>query len=186
MRVMFSKVCTAMLVASALVAAGAAQAQIAVKNHRQILQSLSLVTGIPLSDQDIQATYTETRSRLPREGTLDEISSPMLLANTALAGMFCKKMIERDSALPSDQRTILRDFDFSDRTVRFPRVQRLAVINDFAGVFWQRGASDGEAEVLLETFGYANEQLALTKAERMSTLVTGCTAIASSISSLLY
>src|SRR4051812_2698112 len=77
--------------------AAPASAQIAVKTHMQILESFAVITGVPANDPEVQATYLASRSRMPRNGEIEEISTPMLLAVTGLAGIFCKKMIAADS-----------------------------------------------------------------------------------------
>src|SRR3954471_1832956 len=72
---------------------------LAVKNFRQVFDSLVVSTGVSPSDSAINDFYSSSYSRLPMTGSVNEINSSGLLTMTALSGMFCNKMVATDSKL---------------------------------------------------------------------------------------
>ena len=96
-----------------LMAGSPAQAQIGIKNFRQIIQSFNSLTGVMVTDPDVKATIEETRSRLPKFGRADEVNSAMLLAMTSLSGIFCQKLIAADAQKSPDQRRAHKSVDFA-------------------------------------------------------------------------
>ncbi len=159
---------------------------LALKNFRQLFESLAIVTHVSPTDPDVKQTFEETKARLPKLGQVDEISSPMLLAATSLSGTCCKKMIASDAALPPAQRRAHHGIDFRDASLPFNRAARMNLVQEYANLFWHRAATDDELDSLLDVIGYDSEQRLLGLDERTKVLLMSCTATASSIGSLLF
>ncbi len=159
---------------------------LALKNFRQLFESYAVITRIPTTDAVVRQAFDDVKTRLPRQGQVSEVSSPMLLAATTLSGAFCKQMIQGDSVLASGQRRAHRGIDFSNASLAFNRAARMNQIQDYARLFWNRSASDSELDSLLEVIGYESEQRLLSLDERKKVLLMSCTATASSMGSLLF
>jgi hypothetical protein len=171
-----------------LVAASVAVAQgdFAIKNYRQILASLAVVTGVSVNDPDIQRTYGETMTRLPKFGRIDEVNSSMLLALTSLSGMFCRKMIEADARLADGSRRAHNGVDFAQPPTAFLEDTRRAIIGNYAGLFWGRAVLEEEVSLVLATMTEAEPQVGTTAASTQQLLIVACTAMAASTDSFVY
>ena len=163
-----------------------AQGEFAIKNYRQILSSLSVITGVSANDADIRRTFDETMTRLPKFGRIDEVNSSMLLALTSLSGMFCRKMIEADVRKAADQRRAHRAVDFTLPPVNLTEDIRRSVIGEYAGLFWGRTVTDDEATLVLATMTEAEPQVGVTAASTQQLLLVACTAMAASTDSFVY
>lgn len=163
-----------------------AQGEFAIKNYRQILSSLSVVTGVSANDADIRRTFDETMTRLPKFGRVDEVNSSMLLALTSLSGMFCRKMIEADVRRTSDQRRAHRAVDFVLPPTGLTEDIRRSVIGEYAGLFWGRTVTDDEATMVLATMAEAEPQVGTTVTSTQQLLLVACTSMAASTDSFVY
>ena len=68
------------------------------KNFRSLYYSLQVATGVKPT-KEIRDFFQSNMSRLPKDGRPDEMSSPMLLASKALAGLFCKEFSRSQAGL---------------------------------------------------------------------------------------
>src|SRR5688500_18377422 len=76
-----------------------------VKNFRQIIASFHGSTGLSIHDAQLTAVKRSVMSRLPTNGTIEEISSTSIIALYELAGGFCKRMIDVDAErIPAQRR----------------------------------------------------------------------------------
>ena len=139
-------------VIAGLMASTTAHADIGIKNFRQIVQSYSSLTGVPVTDADVKATIDETQSRLPKFGKPDEVNSAMLLAMTSLSGMFCQKMIASDMTKAMGQRRAHNTVDFTKIPSTYSDDARKAIVDEYAQLFWGRSATDAEKMALIKTF----------------------------------
>src|ERR1700722_13917385 len=101
-----------LLILIGLAVAQSAHAQLAVKNFREIFDSLQISTGVDPNDPNINAYYAQSYTRLPMTGAVGEVTSPGLLTLTALSGMFCSAMITNDAKLDPSQRRATQPVDF--------------------------------------------------------------------------
>jgi hypothetical protein len=157
------------------------------KDFRQMLISLSVTTGVNHRDTDIQAIYQRVRTRLPLAGAVDEMSSPMILAVTELAGAFCDKMIKSDAEV--DDRSLRRvhtQVEFRRGPSGLTDAILAATAREYAELFWQRPATATEARMLEEALQTARTQATgMSAAETVEVLKVGCAIAATSLAALL-
>lgn len=164
----------------------AAQAEIGIKNFRQIIQSFSSLTAVPLTDTDVKATIDETQSRLPKFGRPDEVNSAMLLAMTSLSGIFCQKMIQSDSVKTVDQRRVHKMVDFTKIPSTYNDDARKAIMEEYAQLFWGRSASEMEKTALIKTFQDMQTSAGDTVDGLKKALKATCTVVGSSQEFFMY
>lgn len=163
-----------------------AEADVAVKNFRQIFESLKVVTGISNPPADIVGYYQKNQAILPVAGKVTEVSGNMLRAFAGLTGLFCKSLIANDATLPSDQRQAHSQVDFTAAPAAMTADIRTSVINDYALMFWSRDPSSTEITTLLTAMSQAEKALpAGVPASTKSVLLGACTAAGSSIDALV-
>jgi hypothetical protein len=174
--------------ALALAAAGPALADesISIKNFRQIYDSLKVVTAVT-PDAEIQQAYREARTRLPRYGRIDEVSSPMLLAVTSLSGSFCKKMIAVDAARTDPaQRRAHRQVNFAQGPAGLSAAIKGSVAAEYAKLFWQRDPTSAEITMLTTAMDESAATVGTTAADTQKVLKVACTAVAASLESFVF
>ncbi len=155
-----------------------------VKNFKELYSAYSVVTNVSLKDPVVHETYLSARTRLPKYGDVEEVSSPMLMAVSALGGAFCQQMIEFDAKRDPVLRWAHKGFDFSPDKVVASEQQRRAVIDTYAELFWQRSPTPEEEQSLLTAMGN-DATKPLTLAARKQLLMVACSAVASSFEFIL-
>jgi hypothetical protein len=176
----------ALLVITALLAAAPqAQAGLAVKNFREIFDSLVVSTGVSPTDQAINDYYSQSFTRLPMTGAVGEVSSSGLLTLTALSGMFCSSMIASDAKLDPTQRRATQAVDFTKSPRGLSAKIQESVIEAYFGLFLSRSPSPTELQALKDEFTEAAQNLGDTAADTPSALSVVCTSVASSLESLI-
>ncbi len=171
------------LIAAAI--AQPAQAGLAVKNFREIFDSLQVSTGVDPNDPDINAYYTQSYTRLPMTGAVTEVSSPGLLTFTALSGLFCSKMIATDATLAAAQRRATGPVDFTKGPKSLTAAIQQTVIENYFGLFLSRSPSQAELQTLQQEFSDVTKELTNNATDTPTALSAVCTSVASSLESLL-
>lgn len=158
------------------------------KDYREILHSFATVTGVSAATTDIQSYYSTAFGRLPRDGLLNELTAPAATTLSALAALFCKKMIESDSSFTGSdlpRRRAHRKVDFTSGPEALTQEIRASVINEYAELFWQRSLATDEMGQLDELIQLAAEGAPSTPLGTEATLLTACTAAAGSTGFLI-
>ena len=73
----------------------------------------------------------------------------MLLALTELAGVYCKRAIETESALPASSRILFPEVHFDRGLEQFSEFEKLKLLRRLAMRFWQRTPEPDEERILL-------------------------------------
>lgn len=158
----------------------------AVKNFRQIFQSMQVATGIAGDSSAISSFWADSSGRLPKNGEVGEINTPAVLTLQSLASLFCKEMIAKDAGLPAGSRQAHRQVDFSLLPHGLSLSVRESVIEEYAAMFWGRSPSSVERILLLESMDRLVEELPATIAGTQQLLLLGCTMMGSSVDSFTF
>jgi hypothetical protein len=158
---------------------------LAVKNFRQIFQSLAVSTGISPQDREIGDYYAQSYSRLPQRGDVDEIGSSGLLTTTALSGMFCGKMVVADSKLASGVRRAHSAVDFTKGPTALEADVQVKVIEAYFGLFLSRSPSMEEVGIVKEAFAELISNTENKPEGTLAVLTGACTSVASALDSLI-
>jgi len=158
---------------------------LAVKNFRQVFDSLAVSTGVSPSDQAINDFYAQSYSRLPMTGSVTEVNSPALLTLTGLSGMFCNKMVVADSKLASAARRAHQAVDFTQGPAGLSSAIRQQTIEAYFGLFLSRSPSKEELAVIDGELDELAQNLGTKPADTLTALTAACTTVASSLDSLI-
>lgn len=176
------------LLALALVAGQAqgAGTEPAIKNFRQIFQSMRVATGISGDSQAISSFWAESQGRLPRNGEVGEVNTPALLTFQSLAALFCKEMIDKDMSLPAAQRQAHRQVDFRLLPTAYSLAVRESVIEEYSAMFLGRSPDAVERILMLESMERLAESLPSVAASTGQYFLLSCTLVGSSVDSLTF
>lgn len=158
---------------------------VSLKNFRELLAFYSSATGVPATDTKVQATYANVKSRLPKAGTPDELSSASVLGAVELGGAFCGSFITADAAKLPDQRRAHQSIDFTKSPRALGDADIAAVIGQYARLFWLRPTNAVEDKVFLAEIGRLKTSSTDNAAGTKQLLLTMCTQVASSLDALV-
>jgi len=162
---------------------GVAQADpgMGLKNFREILSSLSVVTGVPVTAPDVSAYYTQVVSGLPRYGNLSEFNPQSFLADLGLASVFCNHVIGTDVSVSGVVKSGPNaGVDFSQGPSHVSAAQRDKLAQNYISQFLQRTPTDTERTQLTQLFG-AMTDAKDTADETQASVLAVCSAVAGSI-----
>jgi hypothetical protein len=134
----------------------------------QIVPSMSAAIGMPITTQIRQQGVTIT-PWFSGSGNASEYNSSAHLALVGLAGLFCRDLVNADSAISdanASQRKVFKNMLFSTApATAFTPTRRQQTINDIHARVLRREPSEDEAAVLntliTETIASGNESPAL-------------------------
>lgn len=113
----------------------------------QLLRSMSSLTGVPV-DSAVNAEYARLRSAFGETFSLHKVTAPMLLSLTSLAGVFCARAVDREAALPSDQRKLFKYVNFAAPVSSFNNEAYTDAVNGLALRFWSRQPKASESSLI--------------------------------------
>jgi hypothetical protein len=126
-------------------------AAVSVKNFRELAAFYSSATGVPLTQPQVQTAYNNVKTRLPKQGTVDEFASPAVLGALELSGAFCNAFITVESTAPAASRRVHQTIDFAKTTRQLADADVLALAKGYARMFWTRDARPNEEAALVAT-----------------------------------
>jgi hypothetical protein len=156
--------------------------QMGLKNFREILSSLSAVTGVPVTSPDVSAYYGQIASGLPRYGNLSEFNPQSLLADIGLGSVFCNHLIATDlGASGAAKSGPNAGIDFHQGPSHVSATQRGKLAQNYIDVFLQRSATTNEQTQLTQLFGAMSESTGDSGDETQASVLAVCSAVAGSI-----
>lgn len=173
------------LVALVVVLSSTDARAVSVKNFRELAAFYSAATAVPLTEPKVQLAYQNVRSRLPKAGTVDEFASPAVLGALELSGAFCGAFLTAEAAAVPEKRRAHQTVDFSKAPSALLDADVLAVVRNYARLFWLRDLRPNEEA----QFGGAVTKLksispATAQGTRQVFLVL-CTQVATSLDALV-
>lgn len=122
---------------------GSAFAAPALKNFREIYESLLIATNV-FPNATVTAAYNSTRTRLPIAGEFTELSSTTLTALGALGGVVCREFLTNEENKNPSQRLVHKAVDFSLPPAQISADVVSDVHTQFIEMFWGRMPSQAE------------------------------------------
>lgn len=126
----------------------------AVKNFLQIGESMSVVTGIPVSDNtavsglSIRGFISANQGSFSATGRADSVSAAMLKSVATLAGLYCVRALTAEKLLAAGNRRLFRSVTFPGTLTSLSAAVISNLNNDLASAIWQRQASAAEQTIL--------------------------------------
>jgi hypothetical protein len=158
---------------------------LALRNFREYPAALEAVTGVRMSDPEVAASYRRVATLLPITGDPGEMSSPMLLAATELAGVFCAKVVAVEAATTVPLRLLFKRVDFTRGPAQFGDADWRALVGDLSTAFYQRPADDDEALELVAALKLATPR-ATGPTDTPKVMTIACTMLATSLAFLTH
>jgi hypothetical protein len=155
-----------------------------VKTYREVNQSLSIQTGIPLTNSTVSNFYNKTQTRMSTDGNATKVTYASLLAHTSLTGVYCAQLVAAEQALPATQRKVLGLVDFNETNQLMTDDIRRNVVQGYAHMFWRRDANDYELNEMLAAMASAEQGVTPSKTQAVNLLKMACTAIGSTADSV--
>ena len=171
-------------IAATLTSLSAVGNEIAIKNFREIFESLIKATGVTPTQTHITA-YQQVRDALPKFGEIEEYTPAMSLGVLKLSGHFCKSLIAEDAAKPPVQRRAHKEVDFQKPPKEMSESIRMSVIHSYAGLFWQATPASNEVLRLLNLMEKLAASASVTSQGTKDVLLMTCTAVASAVEFLV-
>lgn len=154
---------------------------LALKNFRELYDSLATVTGVDPTSQDISTYYQQIVGQLPRNGTLSEFNAQSLLAATGLGSAFCNHEIAADAqAATPPTKGLNAGIDFTKGPSTITTAQRTQLIQNYVSAFLQRNPTQTEQQNLLSLFA-AQTDATNAPAETQTAILAVCSALSASI-----
>ncbi|MGH1439474.1 MAG: LamG domain-containing protein [Cellvibrionaceae bacterium] len=87
-----------------------AQSDVGVKTFDEINEALSSLTGISRTNTEVASTFETVKQQLPVDPAIDGFAASQQMAVTQLAVLYCKELVDQESALANS--TYFPGFDF--------------------------------------------------------------------------
>jgi hypothetical protein len=114
------------------------QAEIGVRNHEQLLQTFSVLTGVNSADNRIMTVYRQVENTLPTENDPKSYQASQQVAVSRLAAEFCFVLIE-DANLAAMRSQLWPGFNFTIPLGNFNLGLRQQIARGFINGFWGEG-----------------------------------------------
>jgi len=161
--------------------AAATNGTVSIRDFNQLLDSVSVATGVPITDAGLSSFYGQARSRLSLDGNVSSVSPSILLTMTGVAGMACNRMLQMEKALPKESRLVYGMVDFSkDQSILTPQV-RSDLFAASAMRFWRRPPTANEIAILSNLIDETNAGQSVSSNQLMNSLLVHCTSMLSSL-----
>jgi hypothetical protein len=157
-----------------------------IRSFHNLVYSYATATGVPVSNTNVKNFYNGAKSRLSLDGNPETVSAAMLLATTALAGVFCQEFIQIDAAKAAGARLVHNGVDFTKGQAFLTPELRLSVIQGYGELFWRRAPTAEEAAILVEALAEAEAGRAQSTTELRNLLRVVCAAAASSFEAIQH
>jgi hypothetical protein len=117
----------------------------------QLPATLESITNVSSREPDIEKYFADKRDAFPKIGVLDEVSVAQLSGQLSYAGLYCRKMIERDSGKAPADRWAHAAITFGSAPSDWPPDALDKQLDQYAQMFWQREV-DADERALLRGF----------------------------------
>ena len=109
---------------------------------RQAMDSMASCLGISEPSQASLRTYQNVRQSISEFGSAKDLTAPMLMGLTSLAGDLCRDMYEQESQLATEERQILQDIDLQAQSLVSNEEE--LILARMARSCWQRDITGSE------------------------------------------
>ena len=156
----------------------------AVRNFRETQALYSGVTGVPPNNASVSSYYNSAKTRLPSDGNVETLSPANLLANAALAGVYCTEFIKADALVPPTDRRAHTLIDFSMDQDSLSQAAMHDVVGKYANLFWRRTIEQDESQTVEAAMIESAQGRPKSAQELKNLLLVGCTIVASSFDAI--
>lgn len=151
---------------------------------RQILDHLLSCSGVGNADTKIKAEYENRKGTLSEYGYATEVTAPMLMGVTAVAGEICNKLIEQEAMQLASARNVFNTVNFSSGPAQLNKNSEFQeVVRRLARSCWGRNETAEELDIIYNNF--SEDFNSSTDGNRTKAgMLSVCTAMLSSVSAI--
>jgi hypothetical protein len=150
---------------------------LSIKDSDALVASYEMVTGVSRSTASVADEIRSFRDFISAKGSAQETNTESLRASIAIAGAFCKELVNKDSLLAADQRLVFKEVNFSADPTALNDDMRKMVFDRLITRAWYRSATLTEMQNILATLKDAEADTDTGPAKTKNILVIGCTGI---------
>lgn len=121
---------------------------VALLSFDQMLRSMSSLTGVPLNDGTVILANSRVSGLFAANYDITNMSPPMLMGITNLAGTFCQQAIVKERPLADSQRKLFVGVNFKSGPGMFTDAVFQATVEKMALSFWSRQPTAVELKLL--------------------------------------
>jgi hypothetical protein len=162
---------------------------VSLMSGEQIYQSMLNVTGQTQGATTTQADEYQSRiNAFPTADSLSNMSSPMMLAASSLAGEVCNGLVAKEKALGASSRRFFQAIDFTKKPADNTLAGFLSAADVLAVSAWGRHMSTDEQKIFSDYFEEYKANLTTTNnaAQTDNLCISACAAVLSSFDALVY
>lgn len=145
-----------------------------IKSHEQILNTMSEITGVSITNGSVKSVYDQVVTSLPTDNDVKVFLPPHQLAITKLAAEFCKVLVDT-SSIPAGKPVALRSIIWP--TLNFNGVpsaslamaSRDVLIDEVIEVFWGGIVTSEEKSLATDDLHQLIDDLLLNEANTATT-----------------
>ncbi|MFL5812561.1 MAG: hypothetical protein ACJ763_03210 [Bdellovibrionia bacterium] len=155
-----------------------------IRDFIQVVPAMSAVTGIPMSNTNVQRYYSSAITRMSVDGSGTAVSSALLATYTTMASIFCQELVTKESP-PNGPAVLFADLDYTKGVSGLTPAARAALLKKLTQQFWGRDPSTGESasfNTMLDEISTPLNGVGVSSTEKTKTIaLSACTTILSSL-----
>ena len=117
------------------------ESSVATKNYDQLNYTMSELTGVPVTDNEVRNAFNDVKSLMPTGNTIETFNSQAQIATIKLASSYCHRLVDNGTF----RSVIWPTFNFGGNpsVVLDTDEKKLEVINTAIERFWGPGLDNG-------------------------------------------
>jgi len=114
------------------------QVAVGIRNHEQLLQTYSVLTGVDTGHANIVKAYSDLKDSLPTDNDVKVFLAANQVAVLRLAAEFCSLLVDNAAInnVATNRSAIWGNFDFNRRLTLFNQTQKLEIASKMINSFW--------------------------------------------------
>lgn len=150
----------------------------------QILSNMVSCTGIGVESVQARQEWENRKGTLSEDGFATNLTAPMLMGVTAIAGEVCNDLIGLEEEMSADQRNVFNSFDFSSGPNALTESDIQDAMLRMSLSCWQRNLDAEEINIVVDETSQSIVGVDNTGAETRNAALVLCTGILSALSAI--
>lgn len=152
---------------------------------KNVLDNFVSCTGIGVESATTKGIWDSRKGSLSDFGYATNISAPMMMAITSVAGEVCNDLITQEKAMAANSRNIFNSFDLSANPSRMPASVDIGdAASRLAISCWQRNIAADEKQMIEDDVSSMASGVPTSAKEVYNAAIATCTAMLSSLSAI--
>lgn len=114
---------------------------------KSALDSMVACTGIESPSEATLLEYEKRKGSFTEYGYATEVTAPMIMAVTSMAGEVCRDLVKKEKAMSSDARRVFKSFNFAQGPAALASGDIADATRRLARLCWSRDESQEEMQI---------------------------------------